>query len=277
MAPPHDVPETPEPEYSDEEVYTMVKPSLDKVVAPFRRRIQDVDEKIARRTSILSDLVGHQDDGTVPKAIVVPRFPQCPSSQEEEFREKFKVLTKGYCKEATQLLIDARVKDIKELRTQRQETYNEASIKVEEALQHAYNIVGHLTKERVTIFTKRYNDDLQNELEKSRVKIELKLTFGTFVDSEKRSADLLKKAAVEADEEVAPDTQGVDRLRQELSALRKDVKNIRDAQKKNVPKKNDKPKAKKGGQGNASKSSGKAKKKPKNGKQGAAGRGAKQN
>ncbi|PXF49699.1 hypothetical protein BWQ96_00577 [Gracilariopsis chorda] len=81
MPPQNMVPETPPLEYSDEELYGMVKPNLDKVVAPYRRRVQDLDEKIVKRTSLLSELLEHQEKGTVPKAIAVPRMPQCPSSQ----------------------------------------------------------------------------------------------------------------------------------------------------------------------------------------------------
>ncbi|PXF49698.1 hypothetical protein BWQ96_00576 [Gracilariopsis chorda] len=130
----------------------MVKPNLDKVVAPYRRRVQDLDEKIVKRTSLLSELLEHQEKGTVPKAIAVPRMPQCPSSQEESFREKFKVLTERYCKDAIQLLLDARADDVKEMNGERKDIFKEATVKVEEALHHAYNLIPDLTDERVKDF-----------------------------------------------------------------------------------------------------------------------------
>eukprot|EP00178_Gracilaria_changii_P004738 TRINITY_DN17737_c0_g1_i1.p2 TRINITY_DN17737_c0_g1~~TRINITY_DN17737_c0_g1_i1.p2 ORF type:complete len:305 (+),score=60.24 TRINITY_DN17737_c0_g1_i1:1533-2447(+) len=270
-------PEALEPEYTDEYLFNLVKPHLNQVCALSRKKIQEVDEKIARRQIILDELMNHQDQGTIPKSIVVPRMPQVPGSQVDEFSSKFKALSEQYAKDTLDLLLKARAKDLKALAEERKSLYAEAIEKVEDALQNAYNIVHQMEKSQMRPLRDMYEDFLIKSLEKSRLQTELKSAFGTFVDNEKKNADLLKRSAAEADEEETSD--GVDRLRKEMKALKKDINSLKNSHPphtKTKQKGNTKtPKTGQKNKGGNTKNKGKPK--SKNGKQGAAGRGAKQN
>lgn len=69
----------------NEELFAILRAGFNRVAAPFRGSLGETDEKIVLPTVKLKNLPVHQDAETLVKSIIVPRIPQCPTSQCEQF------------------------------------------------------------------------------------------------------------------------------------------------------------------------------------------------
>eukprot|EP00737_Agarophyton_chilense_P004593 gb/GEZJ01005904.1/.p2 GENE.gb/GEZJ01005904.1/~~gb/GEZJ01005904.1/.p2 ORF type:complete len:296 (-),score=34.92 gb/GEZJ01005904.1/:329-1216(-) len=266
------------PECTDEMLFDFTKPLLIKVCAPFRKQIQVVDETIARRTVYVSQLMKHAEEDTIPKSIVVPRMPQLQSAQIDKYSSQFKQLSENFAKQFLKLLIQAKLDEVRELKKSRRKLLEEAFESLEEALTEGLICLSYVTNEQTKNLCERFKEMFVSSLNDKKIQATIASGLGSYIKNTKKKADLLKKSAQSADEEGAP--EGVDQTRKELAALRNRISVLESSRKNNppkAPKAPNKQKPLKGRAKAAGKSSVKPNPKPKNGKAGAAGRGARQN
>lgn len=211
----------------DESLMATMKTGLNRVAAPFRRSLGEADEKIAIRTVELKKLQVHTDEETLPKAIILPRMPQCPTSQRELFEESFKSLTERFGKDALKLLMQVKRLDIINLKEERASSLTELKQKLRKALDHAHTVMADAPVIQLQLIADKYMASFLDQLDKDKIRNEAKSAFNAFFAQEKKNSFLLKKAAEDIDEVTAPAPQGVDRLRQEMRLLRKEVESMR--------------------------------------------------
>lgn len=258
----------------DPMVFEAVKPRLDKFFAPSRKRIQKLDEKIARKNLLLKNLGKHKEDGTLPKTVLVPRMPLIPESLKDKFTDEYKSMSEKFAKDTLEFLFKVRTEEIDVLRNEREQLLKDAMEKVKVVCGGTLTQNGNISEDQMISVFADYETKIREEMTITRLETELDVRVGQAIEEEKKHASLLKKTAAEADE-AEPSTE-VDRLRKEVQALRKDMIKFKKTQPQ--PKNNTKSgnvQGKKPKKNKPNKNNGKQK--PKNGSHGAAGRGAKQN
>lgn len=255
----------------DAVILKAVKPQLDKFLAVYRKRIQKLDENIARKLNLMSDLYTHVDNGTIPKSIVVPRMPQIAEALKEKYSPEYKAMSEEFANKSRDFLVKAKEDEIKLLNAERKKLINEAMAKSQEVFNKMYFTTHNLEEAQSIAILTEYQNVFKSRLDEARMTFEVKQTVGQAIEEEKKHASLLKKTAAEADEAEA--SEEVNRLRKDVQALKKEVFSLSKAVKN--PKASKKTTGQKPEGGKAKKANGKPK--PKNGKRGAAERGAKQN
>lgn len=269
---------------SNDGIYSSIEEHLHTVTAPFGKRIEDIEKKIASRRVVLNQHSEHRRNGTLPKGFVAPRMPQIPATMANEFREKFDSLAEKFTKDVLDVAIVLRNKEVNQLQAEKDQIVKDTKEKVHEALTYAAGLLDDLQPSGIPSLVQRYMTSFLNQLQEQKRDNDVASVFKDFVTREKKAADLLKNAAAKADEVEAP--EGVDRLRKEVHSMKKEIAALRSGKAKDTPKGNKKPsregakapktpKAPKPGKGKSNAGPSK-KNKSKNG-QGAPERGAKAN
>lgn len=208
---------------------SILKPHLDKMVAPFFIKTKDYQDKLAARQTILEELMKHIDDSTLPKSIVAMRMPQVPQLAEDdmkEFHAKWADIANRAAREGLRAIIDIRQKELTALQATLEETTTQAKNEVASGVTILVHELPDIDEAACSRIIARYSLDIDERMANQSKKAMLAAGYKKYQQVTKRAA----LAERQLEEEINPDdTDEITKLRKEMESLKKSVKQFKTA------------------------------------------------
>ena len=197
----------------------IVTPKVDPLCAVYLSKVKDLENKLSSREAILNGTINAKEAGTTPKGLTAMTMPLMPTSVNREFQQKFNEISRRAISEATQLIIDQRKEDIRQL------TEAKESARLEYSTHYLHT-------------TKRFCEELKiseaatTEIEQLiTVKLKQNLDNITREVLVKRATDKIKKEigqsnqALATAQDIVPDeVDPIEDLRKKVLGLEKQIK-----------------------------------------------------
>lgn len=212
--------------------FNLVKPHLDKLVAPKFSELGELKDKEAARTKILDAVKREVAAGRFAPGLAIMRTPQLPKDVSKKYDPMFETAANAAAKEFSRLIIEARSEDLLALSATIAALITSMEADVDKALlmfrDHAAASGSAMAPQRFAALKDRCHSDLSARVIAFKRKHLAKAAFDTFSHNERLSSAAADAVIATAAGAGAQDEKLVS-LEKEVQSLKKDLSKLRNS------------------------------------------------